>query len=326
MPKSALFSSLRPGEQRVTASLLAVFQRIDFALVERILALAAGDAALELLRFVNPPAKTRTGGPDAELSASFRYLFAVKTAPAARDLARQIKDHLAQLDGRHHDERVFVLTPDPVQPAAVREANDLRVVWFNFMALDQAIGAVVADPSEFVSEPERFLLRELQALLAEDGLLEHWDVVVVAARQAYDLYLKCGLYVCQPGRSFRAGVARMGFYKDGAIQPEVPLITGRWDNVTLSRAALPAMAAELGHQADAMGRAVTALLNEAPNLRSEVHQVFLLSPARSPETLVLQQPVQHSGRGAWTQAQRYTRSDALVRNPSSTAELESFGG
>ncbi len=37
MPRNPLFSTYRQGENRVTASMLAVFERLDFSLLERLL-------------------------------------------------------------------------------------------------------------------------------------------------------------------------------------------------------------------------------------------------------------------------------------------------
>ncbi|HEY5477402.1 MAG TPA: hypothetical protein VIK11_11900 [Tepidiformaceae bacterium] len=45
MAKNPLFSTYRQGENRVTSSMLAVFERIDLSLLEMILASAAGESA-----------------------------------------------------------------------------------------------------------------------------------------------------------------------------------------------------------------------------------------------------------------------------------------
>jgi hypothetical protein len=60
-------------------------------------------------------------------------------------------------------------------------------------ALDQAI-----------DEREAFLLRELQVMLLEEGLLGFGkDTVIVAARNAWPEYEKLHVYACQPGRPFQ---------------------------------------------------------------------------------------------------------------------------
>ena len=56
MTKSPLFSTYRQGENRVTSSMLAVFERIDLSLLETLLAGAAGEAgAIQMVSFVNQP-------------------------------------------------------------------------------------------------------------------------------------------------------------------------------------------------------------------------------------------------------------------------------
>jgi hypothetical protein len=49
----------------------------------------------------------------------------------------------------------------------------------------------------------RFLLRELQALLVDEGLVDTDDVVIAAARIAYYEYLPHTAYICQACRAFR---------------------------------------------------------------------------------------------------------------------------
>src|SRR5438552_7707570 len=79
MTKSPLFSTYRQGENRVTSSMLAVFERIDLSLLETLLAGAAGEAAGD------PDGELRQSAgrygasvPDARISASFAYWFEVK--------------------------------------------------------------------------------------------------------------------------------------------------------------------------------------------------------------------------------------------------------
>jgi hypothetical protein len=62
------------------------------------------------------------------------------------------------------------------------------------------------------------------------------------------------------------------------------------------------------------------------HLTGHDHQVFLLSSPESEETLKLRQEIRHTRRGAWTQGQRYTASQALRRDPATTEELAAEGG
>lgn len=99
MPKNPLFSSYRTGENRVTASILAVLERVDLGVVERLLSAATGEANLPLVSFENQVAAKDGSVPDAGISANFRYLFEVKTTARALD-RRQLEGHLAHSTGR----------------------------------------------------------------------------------------------------------------------------------------------------------------------------------------------------------------------------------
>jgi hypothetical protein len=314
MPKNPLFSTYRQGENRVTASMLAVFERIGLDLLEQLLASASGESSLSFVEFTN-----QVGGPatvpDASIRGSFHYLFEVKTERDALRFA-QLKGHLQMLDGRAIDERLFVVTPDSSEPPVIGEIPDGRILWASFLSLAQAIDEIIGDPSQLVSDQERFLLRELQALFDVDGLLSTDDVVVVAARDGYAEYLATSAYICQPERTFRNGVERMGFYADGAIQREVPRILGHVLDVEFSPERIAELRkSDIEDERKAGDLAERCLLEgiRPPGIRNAI---YLLSAHDDEETLHLQQVVENTsrknGRGvAWTQYQRYTRSDAL---------------
>lgn len=317
MAKNPLFSTYRQGENRVTSSMLAVFERIDLSLLEEILAAAAGEASLQMVTFTNQPPSKGRSVPDARVSAQFAYWFEVKTTRNALD-AHQLAEHLTNLGGNSGEERLFVVTPDAEQPDAIAALSDPRVVWFNFRSLHDAVDAAVSDPQGTVSEQARFLLRELQALLIEDGLVDTDEVVVVAARFAYPEYLKRGVYVCQAERAFRGGLTHMGFYANSAIQPHVARIRYREDLVTFTREEAAARAA--GSDVDRLvGEVVQALLDDGPREEGKQYQVFLLSGPEDPDTVRLAQPITNdtvaeSGRPwAWTMGQRYVSLAGLTR-------------
>lgn len=151
------------------------------------------------------------------------------------------------------------------------------------------------------------------------------DTVIVAARDAYDAYLITSAYVCQPLRSFRERVKYLGFYRNKAIQPEIAAIKHRRKSVVFSRDE----ASRLRSTGDPTDAAVAELIEArlaAGRSAGQEHQVFLLSPKADPETIKLPGEIQHTERGAWTQAQRYTTSAALKRTPSTTDELAAHGG
>jgi len=316
MAKNPLFSTYRQGENRVTSSMLAVFERIDLSLLETILASATGESSLAMVTFANQPPGKGHSVPDARISARFAYWFEVKTVRNTLR-AHQLSEHLANL-GTEGDERLFVITPDAEQPAVVSQLGDRRLVWFNFRSLHDAIERASVDPVGSVSESDRFLLRELQALLVDDGLVDNDDVVVVAARFAYPEYLARGLYICQAERAFRDGLTHMAFYASSAIQVHVPRIRYREDLVvfTLDEAAIR----HSGSETDRLiGAAIEADLGAGTREEGKPYQVFLLSAQDDPDTVQLPHPISNdtvveSGRPwAWTMGQRYVSLAGLTR-------------
>lgn len=315
MPKNPLFSTYRQGENRVTSSIQAVFERIDLSLLQTILAAASGESSLQMIIFTNQPPGKGHSVPDARISARFAYWFEVKTSRNAVD-GKQLSEHLSNV-GDGGEERLFVITPDAEEPAVIRVINDSRMVWFSFRSLYDAIDSAISDPSALVPEQARFLLRELQALLVEDGLLDSDDVVVVAARLAYPEYLKHSVYICQAGRSFRAGLTHMGFYADAAIQTHVARIRHHEDYVlfTLEEAATRNIESKTGQL---IGSAIENALSDGTREPEAKYQVFLLSGPQEPDTVHLPQPIINdtisaSGRSwAWTMGQRYVSLAGLM--------------
>ncbi|MYD66132.1 MAG: hypothetical protein F4X26_09195 [Chloroflexi bacterium] len=321
MSKAPLFSTYRQGENRVTASMLAVFERIDLSLLEQLLGAASGESDLQMVRFRNQ-ISGKGSVPDAGISAHFNYLFEVKTEPEAVRV-QQLRGHLALL-GDQGDQRLFVITPDIEEPHQVTTlaVEDARVGWVSFVALASAVEEILAAADETVSEREAFLLRELVRLFEADGLLDSPnDVVIVAAGTAYPFYQQYGLYVCQAGRGFSAHIQRMGFYRRKAIQPEVPEILWHQDGFDISAQSI----AELERSGDSTKKDAARRLREAID-QGELEldwqaQVFLLSAPDDERTFRLAHPIAHDGRSGWTQKQRYVSSEILSGNPRSTKEL-----
>jgi hypothetical protein len=152
------------------------------------------------------------------------------------------------------------------------------------------------------------------------------DVLVVAGGKiAVADYLRHGAYICQPERSFR-DVERMGFYRNGQIEPFFPSIRYRRMNLEWTRANATALR-ETGAALDAeIADLIERTLDDHGDPRQDggYYQVFLLTPTDDARTLTIAQPIQHEtvGRGTgWTQGTRYTSEEALRRNPATTTEL-----
>jgi hypothetical protein len=64
-----IFSTYSTGENRITASILAVLQSLALQRTERLLGALLEQADFELIRFENQPAKGGKGVPDAIIYA-----------------------------------------------------------------------------------------------------------------------------------------------------------------------------------------------------------------------------------------------------------------
>jgi hypothetical protein len=304
----SIFSTYSTGENRVTASVLAVIRSLLLDRIQRLLGALLEESAFELVTFKNQ-AKGDTSVPDALIQSSCRILIETKIARDAV-VKKQIEEHLKRLDEATATEAMkvlLVITPDENRPAILDTLKDDRIAWASLVALDQAIDELLDDKYEVVSEREAFLLRELQSMLADEGLLaSENDVIVVAARRACSEYLEIHAYICQPYRKFQP-VSRVGFYSQNQVYPLVPKNLEKHDDVEMKR----------GH-AGALGTLVNRLLDEGRRNEGEHNKVFLLSAPDSPDTLRLPKGIQNDlktrmGKNtAFTMGQRYVSSAALL--------------
>lgn len=330
-----LFSTYSQGENRVTASILAVLERISFAVVERILQALFQEPETPLLTFTNQaPGPNST--PDARIRASFAYWIETKIEKKAVSES-QIRAHLRALDGDHEAarQRLLVLTPDDQMPLMIKHIDDPRVAWASFDDLVHAIQDL-ADPQSdwflsdrpLVTEQERSLLRELVGFLTVEGLVatNRKRVAIVAARLALREYLTHTAYMCQPGRIFQT-ISHLGFYTDKVIYHCVPEIEATVDNVILSRQGIDAA---LDLEDDARARLiqlVETLEREQSDRLGEEQKVMFLSAPTDQKTVVLRHDIVNdltsdTGRSiAFTQGQRYVWLDQLLTNPKTTSEV-----
>lgn len=307
---SNIFSTYRTGENRITASILAVLRSLSLDRMQRLIGALLEQSEFELLRFQNQPSSGAAGVPDAEIVGSCRILVETKVQRDAVNRP-QLERHLGRLD--QADERscvLLVLTPDETAPVVIDEIGDERLAWASFASLDQSINELLDDKQEVTSEREAFLLRELQAMLLQEDLLGSAnDVVVLPARRAWPEYLEHSVYVCQANRSFQP-VSRIAFYSQNRVHPLVPEILEVHE----------AVAFDPDELTGALGSVVEALCDdpESSDRSGEPHKVFVLTSADDPRTLTLDAPVLNdlrsaSGRAiAFTQNQRYVSSEALI--------------
>ena len=94
MANGPLFSTYRGGENRVTSSMMAVFQRLELSLLERLLGAVSGDSALQLVSFVNQPPDEGHSIPDARMTGNFDYWFEMSVAARKSALLAMRSPHL----------------------------------------------------------------------------------------------------------------------------------------------------------------------------------------------------------------------------------------
>jgi hypothetical protein len=304
----SIFSTYSTGENRVTASIMAVLRCLSLDRIQRLLGALLEQSEFELVRFDNQVGDGGASVPDARILSSIRLLIETKIVRNGIS-SKQIHAHLQLLDGASEAVALLlVLTPDEIRPSVLDQINDRRMAWSSFAALDQAIDELLGDKQEVVSDREAFLLRELQKMLLEEGLLANAnDVVVVAARNAWPEYNDFHAYVCQPNRPFQQ-VSKMGFYSKGQIYPLVPKILGMFDEVEFQR----------GMHPGELGAFVNHLLDEELRQEGKKYKVLFLSPPDSADTLKLPNSIPNNKLSktgkptAFTMGQRYVSSEALL--------------
>lgn len=150
--------------------------------------------------------------------------------------------------------------------------------------------------------------------------VKKFDTVVIPGSQAWDLYQKERVYICQPGRSFRQ-VDRIGFYADKSVKADIPFIANRTDNVEWSVAEQQRLLSSPKSNEKRMGKIMEVA--RALGWNSGRYQVFLLSQPGDPRHRALNQALPHqtAGRGtAFVQKQRYVSLHDL-ETAKTTADL-----
>ena len=223
-----LFSTYSQGENRVTATFLAVLQRLSLPNMNRILGALLGEREedFNLVSFVNQPQGIEST-PDAKIETGQGVWFETKTESNAVGL-KQIRSHMKAVRG---DEKLVVLTPDDGKPPVLdstnlREGDRNRIAWASFNTLDDIVKDILEDQQTPPSEFEAFLLREFSAFLQQEGVITIPSgnrVMVVSAGKAWPGYDKQGIYGDIRKPNWKPS-AHLAFYTGMEIKAIVPRI------------------------------------------------------------------------------------------------------
>lgn len=331
---NTLFSTYKQEENQVTSSILAVFERLSFALVERILQSLCEEPESSLLSFDNQP-QGKSSIPDGRIRASFAYWIETKIVSASVTID-QIKRHLEAIENDTGVERkrLLVLTPDEKKPKALAQLDDRRVAWTNFDNFVETIQSIVKQDDEWLTskqiipnEYERGLLRELVHFFDTKGLVKASDdrVLVVAAQKKLALaeYLNHSVYICQPNRSFQSS-SYMAFYVEGKIYHKVPKILEAIESISKEEIPIRTDLSETTRK-----RLLVLIENleqeQSERLNERLKIVFLSSPD-SHDTLTLPHAIENdfapNGKKlAFVQGQRYISLTRLRKAPQTTSQL-----
>ena len=223
-----LFSTYSQGENRVTATFIAVLQRLSLPIMDRILGELLGEQeeTFNLITFINQPQGIEST-PDAKIDTGHGIWFETKIAPNAVSLD-QTRRHMKAVGT---DEKLVVLTPDDEKPAVLdspKLSGDYRskIAWASFNTLDDVVKDIFEDKQTTPSEFESYLLGEFSAFLQEEGLItipSEDRVIVVAAGFAWPRYNDRSVYGDIRRPNWKPS-AHLAFYTRGEIKPFVPII------------------------------------------------------------------------------------------------------
>ena len=223
-----LFSTYSQGENRVTATFIAMLQRLSLPNMDRILGELLGEQEEEfsLVSFINQPQGVESI-PDAKIETGHGVWFETKVATNAV-LVKQIKSHMKAL---RRDEKLIVLTPDDDRPdkldgSSLSKKDKERIAWANFNRLDDVVKEILEDKVSPPSEFEAFLLREFSAFLQQEGLITVPSadrVMVVPATRAWSRYDDMSIYGDMRGVNWKPS-DHLAFYTGMEIKPTVPRI------------------------------------------------------------------------------------------------------
>lgn len=331
-----LFSTYSQGENRVTATFLAVLERLSVANMNRIFEGLLGDEEFGLVTFANQP-RGVDSIPDAKIETGHSVWIETKIERDKVGVV-QIRNHMKAVKP---NEKLLVLTPDDDRPTnldsnSISKNDRERIVWANFRKLDNIVSEILDSKDAPPLSMDDYLLREFSSFLDHEALtISSADRVAVAsAGWAWPAYNALGK-VAEPFISgYRAGYGlakpsnHIAFYTGQEIKIIVPKVKSVVGPINFTRQV------EIDSLEDSQERELANEIfkrikqcNEIENFNAETKIIFLSGPD-DPETITLDKPIANDliGKGGkrvgWVmKGQRYVTLDSL-KTASKTSDLK----
>lgn len=325
-----MFSTYSAAENRVTSTILAVFERLNTATVTRILQVLMEDLTIELIEYVNQ-VRFSESIPDGRIKGLFDYVIETKIVPN-KIRKDQIENHCKML--KYDFSKLLVLTPDYDYPEILKNINPIykdRIVWGNFDKIIDGINSVLEEHI-LLLEKEKFLLIELRDFLINEKLTSEdysRKAVIVPAGFAWEFYQKYSIYRCQANRVFQL-CSYMGFYADREIKRFFPKILGFIDSLNIQTDDLNTIEIKTinGFEKNVVRDKLIHIKEKlSGNEWNDNYKYFVLTDLDNKETFKLDEPIKnnkmsYSEKGtAFVQKQTYINLEEL-KGKKFTTELE----
>jgi len=328
---NSIFSTYSTAENRVTSTILAVFEKLNSSTVTRILQVLMEDSTIELIKYENQ-VKSSDSVPDGRIKGMFDYIIETKVVPNGIN-KKQIINHCKFL--KYDFSRLLILTPDFDYPKALKELDSKysdNIIWGNFDRIIEGINSVIQE-SILLLDREKFLLLELKEFLINQRLTSEdytRKALIIPAGSAWGFYKKYSIYKCQANRTFQQS-SYMGFYADGQIKEYFPKILGYIENLNIqidNLNTVEIITLNGAKEQDIRNRIIEIKKNLQPNEWNENFKYMILTEISNPETHKNNNPIyndktSYSDKGtAFVQRQTYLNIDE-IKGKKYTSELSS---
>lgn len=327
---NSIFSTYSITENRVTSTILTVFERLNSSTVTRILQVLMEDSTIELIEYENQ-VKYSDSTPSGRIKGLFDYFIETKIIPNGIK-KKQIENHYKLL--KYDFSRLLILTPDYEYPKVLNELNNdikEKIIWGNFDKITDGIDSVLQEPT-LLLDREKFLLLELKEFIVNEKLIaEDYSrkALIIPAGNAWDFYKKYSIYKCQANRTFQPS-NYMGFYADKQIKMYFPLILGYIDNLNIQVNDLNKIKINTingASEESIKNRLIDIKKKLQPNEWNKNNKFIILTDITDSKTLKIDNPINndktsYSAKGtAFVQKQTYLNIDDL-KGKTLTSQLQ----